>query len=146
MSLTIESTRFGTVEIADEAVLEFPAGLIGIPGARYTIVAAEEDAVFAWLHSLDDPGFAIPVTSPYRFFPDYRLRLSESERQRTGDIDLEEADVWVTVRAAERPEDFRANLRAPIVVAGGRGFQLINEADDAPVRAPLFELVHEQVA
>jgi flagellar assembly factor FliW len=42
------------------------------------------------------------------------------------------------VRAAEEARNFSANLRAPIIIAGGRGFQVINEADDAPVRAPLF--------
>ena len=36
------------------------------------------------------------------------------------------------------PSDFSANLRAPILVADGRGHQVINEASDAPVRAPLF--------
>ena len=43
--------------------------------------------------------------------------------------------------------DFTANLRAPIIIAGGRGFQVINEADDAPVRAPLFaQLVGDAAA
>jgi flagellar assembly factor FliW len=36
------------------------------------------------------------------------------------------------------PADFSANLRAPIPVADGRGHQVINEASDARVRAPLF--------
>ena len=48
------------------------------------------------------------------------------------------AEVYVTVRAAEVLEDFTVNLRAPILVSKGRGFQVINEADPAPVRAPLF--------
>ena len=30
------------------------------------------------------------------------------------------------------------NLRAPILISKGRGFQVINEAEAAPVRAPLF--------
>jgi flagellar assembly factor FliW len=44
----------------------------------------------------------------------------------------------VTVRAAETLEDFSANLRAPILIAQGSGHQVINQAPDAPVRAPLF--------
>jgi flagellar assembly factor FliW len=44
----------------------------------------------------------------------------------------------VTVRTGSAPSDFSANLRAPILVADGRGHQVINEASDAPVRAPLF--------
>ena len=44
----------------------------------------------------------------------------------------------MTVRAGESIEDFRANLRAPILISGGRGHQVINEAKDTSVRAPLF--------
>ena len=44
----------------------------------------------------------------------------------------------MTVRAGAELTDFSANLRAPIVVAEGQGHQVINEAADAPVRAPLF--------
>ena len=46
--------------------------------------------------------------------------------------------IWVTVRTGAEPGDFSANLRAPILVADGRGHQVINEASHAPVRAPLF--------
>jgi flagellar assembly factor FliW len=44
----------------------------------------------------------------------------------------------VTAGAGSAPSDFSANHRAPILVADGRGHQVINEASDAPVRAPLF--------
>jgi flagellar assembly factor FliW len=53
-------------------------------------------------------------------------------------VGVEDPDVWVTVRTGSSPSDFSANLRAPILVAEGRGHQVINEASDAPVRAPLF--------
>ena len=38
MSLTVESTRFGTLEIEPEAVLSFPRGLIGLGGSRYALL------------------------------------------------------------------------------------------------------------
>jgi flagellar assembly factor FliW len=44
----------------------------------------------------------------------------------------------VTVRAADTLEGFSANLRAPLLVSDGRGHQIINQAPDSPVRAPLF--------
>jgi flagellar assembly factor FliW len=50
----------------------------------------------------------------------------------------EDVDVWVTVRAGAELSDFSANLRAPILVCNGHGHQVINDAPDAPVRAPLF--------
>lgn len=147
MPVTIESTRFGRIEIQDEAVIEFPNGLIGLTGKSYALVAREENGAFQWLHSLDDPSLAIPVTNPFVFFASYEVEVSSAEADRIGITDPEQADVYVTVRAGEQLEDFRANLRAPILITAGRGYQLINEADDAPVRAPLFDQVAlEQVA
>ena len=148
MPVNIDSTRFGAIEVPDEAVLEFPNGLIGLGGTRYTLIAREESAPFLWLHSLDEASLAIPVTNPWFFFSSYAVEISDSEAQRIGVSDPSEADVYVTVRASESIEDFRANLRAPILVAGGRGHQVINEASGTSVRAPLFDEVKavEQVA
>jgi len=136
-TLTVESTRFGTLEIEPDSVIEFPTGLIGLGGSRYALLAADEDAAFVWLHSVEDPDLALPVTNPWHFYTDYAVEVSDEEARRTG-IDPSEAAVWVTVRAGEQLGDFTANLRAPILVCGGRGHQVMNEAEDAPVRAPLF--------
>ena len=138
MTQTLKSTRFGDVELADEAVVEFPNGLIGLQGTRYGLIPHGEDGTFVWLHSMEDPDLALPVTRPWNFFADYEVELSDSEAERIGLSDPSDADVYVTVRAGGAAHDFTANLRAPIVVAGGRGFQVINEAGDPPVRAPLF--------
>jgi flagellar assembly factor FliW len=138
MTQTLKSTRFGDVELADDAVVEFPNGLIGLRGTRYALVPHGDDGTFVWLHSIEDPDLALPVTRPWNFFSDYEIELSDSEAGRIGVTDPSQADVYVTVRAGGAAEDFTANLRAPIVIAGGRGFQVINDAGDPPVRAPLF--------
>ena len=57
-----------------------------------------------------------------------------------------ERDGQVTVRAASELSDFSCNLRAPIVIWKGRGHQVINEAPDAAVRAPLFPEAAAQAA
>jgi flagellar assembly factor FliW len=138
MTQTFTSTRFGDLEVSDDAVVEFPSGLIGLGGTRYALVPHGADSAFVWLQSMEDPDLALPLTSPWSFFPSYEVELSDSDTERIGVSDPAHAQVLVTVRAGGAPEDFTANLRAPIVMANGRGFQVINEADDAPVRAPLF--------
>jgi flagellar assembly factor FliW len=138
MSITIDSTRFGTLEIPSHAVVEFPTGLIGLGGSRYVLIARDENSPFVWLHSVDDPSLALAVTNPFQFFPTYEVELSDAEAERIGITDPADADVYVTVRAAEALEDFTVNLRAPILMSKGRGFQVINESEGAPVRAPLF--------
>src|SRR3954447_17241108 len=114
MPITIDSTRFGSLEIPDESVIEFPNGLIGLGGSRYTLLARDESAPFLWLHSVDDGSLAIPVTNPWNFFSNYEVEISDSEADRIGINGPDEAEVLVTVRAGESLEDFRANLRAPI--------------------------------
>jgi flagellar assembly factor FliW len=138
MTQTLKSTRFGDVELPDEAVVEFPNGLIGLRGTRYAVIPHGDDGTFLWLHSMEDPDLALPLTSPWSFFPRYEVELSDTEAERIGVSDPAQAEVFVTVRAAEEAKNFSANLRAPIIISSGRGFQVINEADDAPVRAPLF--------
>ena len=137
-TITLESSRFGTVEVPAEAIVEFPTGLIGLGGRRYALLARNEESTFVWLHSLEDPELALPLTNPWRFFTSYEVELADDEASRIGVDDSEDPAVYVTVRAAESLEEFSANLRAPILIANGQGHQVINQAPDAPVRAPLF--------
>ena len=137
-AVTLRSTRFGELEVPAEAVIEFPNGLIGLGGSRYTLLARSDEAMFVWLHSVDDPAIAIPLTNPWKFFADYAVELSDSDQERIGIEDPAAAQVYVTVRAAEAIEDFTANLRAPILLVEGRGFQVINQVPDSPVRIPLL--------
>jgi flagellar assembly factor FliW len=134
-TVTVTSTRFGTLEIPESDVIEFPAGLIGLGGHRFAVVEHAPGSAFGWLQSIEDGGLALPVTDPWRFFPDYAVELSDEDTERLGST---ETAVLVTIRTGTELSDFSANLRAPIVIANGRGFQMINEAPDAPVRAPLF--------
>jgi flagellar assembly factor FliW len=139
VTVTVPSRRFGDLQLGSDQLIEFPEGLVGLGGSRYVVVSTDADRPFRWLQSADDPDLALPVTDPWTFFGDYRLELSDEATAAAGlPEDGRDVTVWVTVRASGRLEDFSANLRAPIVVHEGRGHQVINEAADAPVRAPLF--------
>ena len=81
-TLTVESTRFGSLEIDADSVIEFPAGLIGLGGTRYTIVSADPEGAFHWLHSVEDGALALPVTNPWLFFGDFVVDLNDSDTDR----------------------------------------------------------------
>jgi hypothetical protein len=49
-----------------------------------------------------------------------------------------DVQVYVTVRATPDPADMVVNLRAPLVLHGGRGYQVLNAAPGADLQAPLF--------
>jgi flagellar assembly factor FliW len=138
MTLTIESSRFGTVEIDPGRVVEFPDGLIGLGGSRYALLSNNPDSPFLWLQSLEDAGLALPVTNPHRFFAGFQVEISDGDAERLGLDDVTAVDVYVTVRASDVLVDFTANLKAPILVWDGRAHQVINQAPGCDLRAPLF--------
>ncbi|MGA2470959.1 MAG: flagellar assembly protein FliW [Solirubrobacteraceae bacterium] len=146
MTITLDSSRFGRVEIKAEAAIEFPEGLIGLGGSRYALLGNSEDSPFVWLHSLDDGGLALPVTNPNRFFAGYRIELDEDEAQRLEIDETTPIDVYVTVRAAPVLTDFVANLRAPIIIHNARGYQVINQAAGSELQARLFPLAGDTAA
>jgi flagellar assembly factor FliW len=138
VALAIESSRFGHVEIDPETVIEFPDGLIGLGGSRYALLAGEPDSPFVWLHCIDDPTLSLPVTDPHRFFSGYQVELTDDDADRLGLDDSTPVDVYVTVVARAELAQFTANQKAPILVWNGQGHQIINQAPDLDLRAPLF--------
>jgi flagellar assembly factor FliW len=138
MPVRFESVRFGAIEISEEEVLEFPFGLIGLGGLRYAILDRNPGTGFFWLHSVEDEALALPIVSPQQFFADFVLEMSEEDQERTGITNAAGVKMFVTVRARPNPLDVTANLRAPLVIHEGRGYQVLNGAEDAPLQAPLF--------
>jgi len=141
--MQIQSTRFGTLEIRDDAVLEFPDGLPGLHGQRWAFVAKSDDSPFYWLHSVEHAEVAIPVTSPWLFFSDYEVRVPEDEAKSLGLHDASEAYIVCVVRATEDLADTTINLAGPLIINTGTrtGRQVLNDAGGYSVRHPLFSEV-----
>ena len=138
MALAIESPRFGHVEIDPETVIEFPDGLIGLGGSRYALLTSDPGNPIVWLHCIDDPSLSLPVTDQHRYFSGYRVELTDEDAERLGLDDSTPVEVFVTVVAGSELSEFTANQKAPILVWGGRGHQIINQAPGCDLRAPLF--------
>lgn len=146
-TITVPSRRFGALELPQEELIEFPEGLIGLGGSRYVVVRPDPDSPFGWLQSAEDPDLALPVCDPWEFFADFTLELSDAATEAAGlPADGSGVRVLVTVRTGADVRDFTANLRAPVVLHEGRGHQVLNEAADAVLRAPLFPGAEQRAA
>ncbi len=141
--MQIQSTRFGPIEIREDAVLTFPDGLPGLRGQEWAFVAKSDDSPFYWLHSLEDPDVAVPVTSPWLFFRDYEVRVPETEARSLGLDDPNNAYIVCVVRATENIADFTINLAGPLIINAATriGRQVLNDAGGYSVRHPLFSEV-----
>lgn len=127
------ATRFGPVAIEPEDVIRFRDGLIGLPNCRKWVVLADcvHQAV-AWLQSVEEPLLALPVVSPRRYVPNYRLRVAKQQIESLLGDKSEALHVLVIVAGTDG--SLALNLRAPLVINLDRrlGRQVV-AADDAPV-------------
>jgi flagellar assembly factor FliW len=138
---TLESTRFGTIDIAEETLLRFPAGMIGFPDLeRYAIIKQREDSVFLWLHSLDEPGLAFPVVLPWVFYWDYEVKLSDEDMAAINVERADEISIYCVVNVTDNVREATINLFSPIVINNAErlGRQVINLAEGYSTRDRLF--------
>lgn len=137
------TTRFGTVEVAAENIVQFPRGLPGFGElTEFFFVPEPENSYFAWLQSAGAPDVAFLVTNPFLFRPDYTVHLPLDERQLLQVSKPEEVSVHVIVRipSTGKVEDISANFLAPVVVNNRTqlGCQLVLEDVGYLVREQLF--------
>lgn len=84
-----ETTRFGTLEVDDNAVIDFPYGLLGFPHLKRYILIDYEDTPIKWLQALDDPEVAFIVMDPCLLVPEYSV-ATDAKIGET--LQLQEAD------------------------------------------------------
>lgn len=115
MSVRVDTTRFGSLEIEDDRVLMFPKGLIGFPDrTRYCLLQPEEGAVLFFLQSIDEPALMFVVTDPALFAPDYSVSIRKEQMAELGLYGLEDAYVFVIVNKVD--QTLTGNLQGPLVI------------------------------
>ena len=57
--MQVETTRFGSVEVDDSRLLQFPAGLLGFGRVhQFALLQPDDRGVFFWLQSIESPDVA----------------------------------------------------------------------------------------
>ena len=113
--MRIDTTRFGTIEIAEEQLFEFPMGLLGFSNQkRYVVLDHAPDSPLKWLQSVDDGSLAFIITDPLFFVPTYRVSARKSELEVINPVE-EQLVLSVIMTVPENPQDMSANLMAPLI-------------------------------
>ena len=122
--MKIESPVFGVVEVSEDQIIEFPAGLPGFEHCTRFALGHEEGApaeIFV-LHSVDDPDVSFAVTGPENLGVHYEFSLSEEEVALLALDRPEDALVALIVRRDDGEDGspasagLRANFMAPLVI------------------------------
>ena len=113
--MNVETTRFGTVDVDENRIITFPAGLLGFTSfTRYALLQPDDDAAFFWLQSIDSPELAFVVTDPSMWMQDYQVPIRREQMDELGLDKLESAQVFVILNKHERA--LTANLQGPLIV------------------------------
>jgi flagellar assembly factor FliW len=124
--MDVETTRFGLVEVDEQRILTFAAGLLGFSAFKcYALLQPTDDAAFFWLQSLEAPELAFVVTDPTLWVPEYQVPIRREQMDELGMERLEDAQVFAIVNKYGRT--LTANLQGPLVINVGnrRGVQLV---------------------
>ena len=139
--MKIESTRFGTLEVSQEELLQFPHGLPGFQEERYfAFLPYQQGSPFAFLQSAITPDLTFVIIDPFAFFPDYVFKLEDSvvEEMELSGENLPQ--IFTIVRVTDKLDEMTTNLLAPIVVNAKvrTARQVVLESTSYTVRHLLF--------
>jgi len=137
----VSSTRFGILNVPAEAVLTFPAGLLGFPEwTRYVMLDHDTDAPFKWLHCAEEASLAFVVIDPALVNPNYRVTISSEARFEVEGSETDEMSLAVILTIpSDDPSSVTANLRGPLLMnPRTRLCKQLVLTEDYPTRYPVF--------
>lgn len=116
--LTVETSRFGAVEIEEDKVITMTTPLLGFPKDRHFFLKPHtEKSAFFWLQSLDNPALAFVVITPALIIANYHPRLDQQTRSELQVETSQELELLVILTIPKgRPQEMTANLMGPVVI------------------------------
>lgn len=141
-TITLNTAKFGEIEISKDAVFNFVAPIIGFNDLKqYALVDYKPDSPFKWLQSLEDMDLAFPITLCSFFGIDYQFDIPDDEAQK---LEITSADDVFVCNIANipstNPQAATINMLAPIVVniVNKKAMQIILKNTEFEVRHRLF--------
>jgi flagellar assembly factor FliW len=127
MKLQFKTTRFGTLEVDKDRIIQFPQGIPGFSHIKNYVLLDHKDTPLKWLQAVDDPDVAFLVVEPSIVVSDYSISIDDKTREL---IELErEEDLAVLLIIRVEGQKVIANLQGPLVLnaAKMKGIQMIIE-------------------
>ncbi|RYZ75746.1 MAG: flagellar assembly protein FliW [Proteobacteria bacterium] len=150
--MVIQTSRFGSVQLQSEDVIDFPEGILGFNDLRKFILLDDpNDEIFAWLQSCEVPQIAFPVLEPELFTSNYSVMLTKHDLESLGlqGTDAKEARTrsFSIITIPDDATQMTANLKAPIVIniAKRCARQIVLQDNNLAIREPIFAKLQSRV-
>ncbi len=124
--MKLKTDQFGEVEFQEEKIIFFENGILGFEELNRFLLISEDDGIFYWLTSIDQPEIVFPL------FP---INLLKDDYKQ-----VENYEPFGIVKLDKDPEKITINLKAPIYINHNdkTGYQKIIDSDKLPVDYQLF--------
>lgn len=136
--MLLETKHFGKIEFIEEKVLEFDSGLPGFKNVKKYILidSPDEQSIFKWLQSVDDPQLAFAVVNPFLINTDYDIEVSDEDALALGLEKLEDIAVYSILVVPDDLNKVSMNLKAPLIinVCNNKGAQIVLDTNKYTVR------------
>ena len=122
--MKVSTSRFGTLDIPDNEIIQFSDGLYGFEKeTEFTLLPFNPnvESPMEWMQSLKSSHLAFVITDPYLYLQDYKLKLSEEDKKL---VQLEDEEPFLTRAIVTIPENYlemTVNLIAPLIINKDKG-------------------------
>jgi len=139
--MKILSRAYGTIEIEEQQVIDFPNGILGFEDHGQFAFLDAHQKPFYWLQSLVDPQVAFILIKPSFFCDNYAPGIPLEELTDIGAENWEDVIVFAIVTIPEHTNIMTANLQGPIYLnkKSRKGKQYISPKDEYRTRHNILE-------
>ncbi len=145
--MVAETKFFGTIDIEDDKIINFPNGIIGFENLKnFALIydsEREERSKISWLQSMEEPLMVLPVINPLDLMEAYTPTIEDELMKNIGDPADADLLIFVTLSIPSDVEKMTANLKAPIIVntVDRKAMQVIVENSEYPVKFNAYEAI-----
>lgn len=139
---TIQTSRFGGIEVSEDTFLTFSTGLVGFPTVQqFVVLDVAEDCHYQWFQAINEPDLALIIIDVHFLDPEFPVEASD---EAIAELEITSTDpvliMAVVTIPSGQPDRATANLRAPLVVnlRTRKGKQLILH-ESIPLHFPLLQ-------
>lgn len=131
----------GEMQYEENNIITFNKGIPGFNKLKkFILLDLQEYEPFKLLQSLEDDEISLIVTSPYEFFYEYEIKLSDETIKNLKIDSPEQVMILTTVTLNSDVKKITTNLQGPIVINTSNNFgeQIILDDSKYKVKSPLI--------
>lgn len=147
--MVAETKFFGTIDIEDDKIIEFPMGIIGFEDyKKFALIydsEREERSKISWLQSLDEPLLALPVINPIDIMDEYNPIIEDELTKIIGDPADVDLLILVSMSIPSDLTKMTANLKAPFIINATKcmAMQVIVENTDYDIKFNVYDAIEK---